>query len=198
MRIPQLSDRIKEAPTQALRAVFAGIGQMLLAADRIRKRDSQQRPGSTTSAPVTAAKPAAATPAAATPAAAEPQPAKPAAATPAAAEPQPAKPAAATPAAATPAAATPAAATPAAATPAAATPAAATPVPAKPEHAEPLAALPISNYDDLSLASLRGRLRNLDPDQLRVLIDYEQAHAGREAVVTMFERRIAKLGSTGD
>jgi hypothetical protein len=133
MRIPQPSDRIKEAPTQALRAVFAGIGQVLLAADLIRKRDSQQRPESTTSAPVTA-------------------------------------------------------------TPPAATP----PAPAKPEHAEPLAALPISNYDDLSLASLRGGLRSLDPDQLRVLIDYEQAHAGREAVVTMFERRIAKLGSTGD
>ena len=54
------------------------------------------------------------------------------------------------------------------------------------------------NYDQLSLASLRGRLRNLDQAQLRVLVDYERAHAGRAAVVTMFERRIAKLASAGD
>ena len=29
MRIPQVTDRIKEAPARALRAVFAGIGQLL-------------------------------------------------------------------------------------------------------------------------------------------------------------------------
>ena len=36
MRVPQVSDRIKEAPAQALRGVFAGIGQVLLVADRLR------------------------------------------------------------------------------------------------------------------------------------------------------------------
>ena len=51
------------------------------------------------------------------------------------------------------------------------------------------------NYDDLTLASLRARLRNLDQSQVRVLLDYEKAHAGRPDVLTMFERRIAKLES---
>jgi len=36
MPIPQLTDRIKEAPATLLRAVFAGIGQLLLAADKFR------------------------------------------------------------------------------------------------------------------------------------------------------------------
>ena len=30
MRVPQVSERVKEAPAQALRAMFAGIGQLLL------------------------------------------------------------------------------------------------------------------------------------------------------------------------
>jgi hypothetical protein len=57
--------------------------------------------------------------------------------------------------------------------------------------AEPGAPLP--NYDELSIASLRARLRNLDVAQLRQLVEYESAHAGRADVITMFERRIAKL-----
>jgi hypothetical protein len=52
---------------------------------------------------------------------------------------------------------------------------------------------PLPNYDELSIASLRARLRNLDVTQLRQLIEYESAHAGRADVITMFERRIAKL-----
>ena len=55
------------------------------------------------------------------------------------------------------------------------------------------APLPIANYDDLSLASLRARLRNLDSAQLHALLGYEQAHAARPAVLGMFERRISKL-----
>ena len=38
MRVPQVSERIKEAPAQALRGVFAGIGQVLLIADRLRNK----------------------------------------------------------------------------------------------------------------------------------------------------------------
>jgi hypothetical protein len=53
----------------------------------------------------------------------------------------------------------------------------------------------VPNYDELTVASLRARLRNLDAAQLRVMADYERANADREAVVTMFERRIAKLES---
>jgi hypothetical protein len=55
------------------------------------------------------------------------------------------------------------------------------------------AALPLANYDELSIASLRARLRNLSADQLTVLISYEKSHADRADVITMFERRITKL-----
>jgi hypothetical protein len=58
---------------------------------------------------------------------------------------------------------------------------------------EDSSALPLANYDDLSVASLRARLRNLSADQLTQLIDYEKAHANRADVITMFERRITKL-----
>lgn len=53
---------------------------------------------------------------------------------------------------------------------------------------------PIPGYGDLSLASLRARMRGLSVGQLSQLADYEKAHANRAEVVTMFERRIAKLG----
>ena len=38
MRVPQVSERIKEVPAQALRGVFAGIGQVLLITDRLRNK----------------------------------------------------------------------------------------------------------------------------------------------------------------
>jgi hypothetical protein len=56
-----------------------------------------------------------------------------------------------------------------------------------------IAALPLVNYDELSVASLRARLRNLSVGQLNELLGYEQAHAARPDVLTMFERRIAKV-----
>ena len=52
---------------------------------------------------------------------------------------------------------------------------------------------PLPNYDELSIASLRARLRNLDLTQLRQLASYEKTHAARPEVMTLFERRIAKL-----
>ena len=55
------------------------------------------------------------------------------------------------------------------------------------------AELPIAGYDELSLPSLRARLRNLDVEQLQVIVDHERTHANRADIVTMFERRIAKL-----
>jgi hypothetical protein len=222
MRIPQqVAERVKEAPAQALRTVFSGIGQMLLVADRIKSR---------------AFEPERAQPAEAAPRA-QPSPAKTAAkdenrwrsldetgnvrllsdedlpaADPVQAAEPPATPAKPPPAAAKPTAAQakppPAAAKPTAAqakpTAAQAKPTAAQAGPpaakAGPPAAEPPAApeqavLPVPNYDDLSLASLRARLRNLDQSQVRVLLDYEKAHAGRPDVLTMFERRIAKLES---
>ena len=56
-----------------------------------------------------------------------------------------------------------------------------------------IVALPLVNYDELSVASLRARLRNLSVGQLNDLLGYEQAHAARPDVITMFERRIAKV-----
>ncbi len=55
--------------------------------------------------------------------------------------------------------------------------------------------LPIDGYGELSLPSLRARLRNLDVDQLQVLVDHERSQANRADVVTMFERRIVKLSA---
>jgi hypothetical protein len=52
---------------------------------------------------------------------------------------------------------------------------------------------PLPNFDELSVPSLRARLRNLDSAQVRQMLEYEQAHAARPEVITMFERRIAKL-----
>jgi hypothetical protein len=57
------------------------------------------------------------------------------------------------------------------------------------------AALPLANYDTLTVASLRARLRNLSTEDLAILIDYEKAHQSREEVVTMFERRVAKIAA---
>src|ERR1700751_3805982 len=42
MRVPQVSERIKEAPAHALRGVFAGIGQLLLITDKLRNKASHQ------------------------------------------------------------------------------------------------------------------------------------------------------------
>jgi len=86
------------------------------------------------------------------------------------------------------------AAAPAAPEPSATTePAAATVPPAATEPAAATGAAPLPNYDELSVASLRARLRNLDVTQVRQLAEYERAHAARAEVLTMFERRIAKL-----
>ena len=284
MRVPQVSERIKEAPAHALRGVFAGIGQLLLITDKLRNKASHQDvPHARTpvasqtvtdtnvtspagrdagTAPVDAATPPAAAnsvPAAPAPApadavvegeavTAEPVPAKPTArprrtaAKPVTGKPitakPPAKPATAKPATprrtAAKAAAAEAAESAGEAAPkppkrqstrnfdktgnvrvlgdkadspassAAPEAAAAAPEPtAAPEPSaaaalaaatEPTAvAAPLPNYDELSVASLRARLRNLDVAQVRQLAEYERAHAARADVLTMFERRIAKL-----
>jgi len=196
MRLPQVSDRIKEAPAQALRGVFAGIGQLLLITDKLRNKTpaGQQVPQARAPEPSeTRADPAPAAPAAA------PPPAQPAPA------PPPAQRVPEAPAAQPAPAPPPAQRVPEAP--------AAQPAPAAPpaqrvpeardfdktgnvrlitsEEAGPGAPLP--NYEELSIASLRARLRNLDLTQLRQLAAYEKAHADRAEVVTLFERRIAKL-----
>jgi hypothetical protein len=260
MPIPQVTDRIKEAPAVVLRAVFAGIGQLLMAVDKIRAQSQEQhtspapagRNGTGPAQPAngagnvtqlrerataTAARPAAAQadtppapPAAAKRATAPKSTAKPAAAAKAATTPKPApgaKPAAtvkpadtakpaATPkpaagpkpaTAAKPTGAKPTTAKPTTAKRTAAEPAAAKPA-AKPAAVKPAAApepaaaqpasaaapaAPIPGYDDLSVASLRARLRGLDADGVQALLAYEKTHARRDDVITMFERRLSKI-----
>jgi hypothetical protein len=200
MPIPQVNDRIKEAPAVMLRAVFAGVGQLLLAADKVRARAAEtgwppartapkgqpraqsrwhtlddtrsgtvplareQANSSKHSAPHTSAASAVSAPA--TPAAAQ--------------------------ASAAPAAAQASAAStgtqeerPIRATPAADEPAAA----AGPSGDIP----PLPGYDDLSLPSLRARMRGLDAPALRTMLAYEKAHAHRDDVIAMFERRLTKI-----
>ena len=253
MPLPQVNDRLKEIPAQALRTVFATIGQLLLAADRLRARAAGQFSGS---GEATATRPAdqAAAPAPA-PAAKPAKPVRPArpdaetsrwrsldktgnvrvldggeeqddedAPRVAQAVPEPAAtpapPAEYTPTEIVPAVSVPD--EPALAEPTLARPAmqqeaepgltevtAEEPLPAQPAAAEPAAAepamqqeaepglteaLPVPNYDQLSVASLRARLRVLDAGQIQTLLDYEKAHESRPAVITMFERRLTKLG----
>jgi hypothetical protein len=217
MRFPQVGERMREAPAHALRAMFAGIGQVLLVADRMRSRpdgpDADQpaiggrhrEPG----------QPAAQWPSAVTEAAAArrhpaaPQ-RHPAAGQPAAAA---QRKSAGPPAAGSersrwrsldqtgnvrilPVEYRPSpAAEPTPAQSATAQPSPAEPAPAAllgEETAGP-AQLPVPNYDALSLASLRARLRNLDAAQVRQLLDYEKANAARPDLLTMYERRLSKL-----
>ena len=245
MRVPQVSERIKEAPAQALRGVFAGIGQLLLITDKIRNKGSHQdvprartpgasetvtdatvtspadRGAGTTPAPAQTgaadAAPAAAgpAPAAAAAAAAEPGVAEPAAAEPAPGERAAGKPVTPKPAAKPVTAKPPAARRPVAKPAAAQSAATASEAPPKPPKRQSTrdfdktgnvrligdetagsaaaGAAPLPNYDELSVASLRARLRNLDVTQVKQLAEYERAHAARAEVLTMFERRIAKL-----
>jgi hypothetical protein len=238
MRVPQVSERIKEAPAQALRGVFAGIGQLLLVSDKLRHKTPAGAGVPRTRAPeaadpgaAPAAEPAAADSAPAPAADSAPAPA--ADSTPAAdVKPEAVKPGVVVveqPAAAAAVAAEPVvvadapgvvAAEAVVAGPAAAR-ATARKSPNKPpardfdktgnvrllageEDAEAAASdvpavsaeitpPPLPNYDELSIASLRARLRNLDVPQLKQVADYERSHAGRAEVIAMFERRVAKL-----
>jgi len=81
---------------------------------------------------------------------------------------------------------------PATAPPVADTPISAT-TPAVADETDSTADLPLPNYDALSLASIRARLRGLDVAQLKALLDYEATNAERAEVLGMFERRIEKL-----
>jgi hypothetical protein len=167
MRVPQA----KQAPSQALRAMFAGIGQFLSITDRLRGKS---------------------------PASPDPETVVPPAAPRSAAPQTPIQEATAAPETAASQTATPETAASQTAgghvrlvqpeeAPAPASPAVAEPAPA------PGGELPLANYDELTIASLRARLRNLSADQLGQLIEYEKSHAGRTEVITMFERRVAKL-----
>jgi len=207
MRVPQVSERVKEAPAQALRAVFAGIGQLLSASDRLRgKSATDEAPAEAKAAAPETVTPETVTPETATPETATPETATPETVTPETVTPETVTPETVTPETATPETVTPETVTPETVTPETVTPETVTPettggghvklVPGDAAPAAPAAstgALPVQNYDDLTIASLRARLRNLSADQLTQLVDYEKSHANRADVVQMFERRIAKL-----
>ena len=224
MRVPPGSDRIKEVPAQALRGVFAGIGQLLLITDKLRNKAPADVPRARTperSQPVadaTVSEPAVPQEKAAEPAPATPEPAQAAGAKPSSVKSTPAKPTTAKVTTAKPAAAKATAAKPSRAprtrdfdktgnvrllddaetsaarvSPAPDAAATADAVGSKPGDSGP----PLPNYDELSVASLRARLRNLDLAQVRQLTEYERAHDARADVIGMFERRIAKLEADG-
>jgi hypothetical protein len=177
MGIPQVPDQVRRAPILALRAVFAGIGRMLLSADRAGAGSAGAAPAGAQAAGAQAAGAQAA--AAATAALDEQRQAAERRRSldqtgnvrllPATEKVRPADPRAAATSAAVP------------------------PEMSKPAASSP--ALPLANYDELSLASIRARLRGLDVSQLKVLLDYEAANAERPEFLGMFERRIEKLES---
>jgi hypothetical protein len=190
MRVPQVSERIKEAPAQALRGVFAGIGQLLLITDKLRNKAPADVPHARTPAASETAADATASGPAGQREEAEP------------ARVQAAKPAPTrdfdktgnvrligddvTTSAGEVASSAPA-------TTPATTAAEDKREDSAPPPLPPKLPPPLPNYDELSIASLRARLRSLDVAQVRQLADYERAHAGRADVIAMFERRIVKL-----
>jgi hypothetical protein len=230
MRVPpQVSERVKDAPAQALRALFAGIGQVLSASDRLRgKSATDAAPAQAKAAAPETVTPETATPKTATPETVTPETVTPETVTPETVTPETVTPETVTPETVTPETVTPETVTPETATPKTVTPETVTPETVTPETvtpetvtpetvtpevggghvklvpggaapaapAAPAASggeLPVPNYDDLTIASLRARLRNLSADQLTQLVEYEKSHANREDVVQMFERRIARL-----
>jgi hypothetical protein len=246
MRVPQVSERVKEAPAQALRAVFAGIGQLLSASDKLRgKSATDEAPAEAKAAAPETVTPETVTPETVTPETATPETVTPETVIPETVTPETVTPETVTPETVTPETATPETVTPETVTPETVTPETVTPETVTPETVTPEtvtpetvtpetvtpetvtpetvtpetvtpetggghvklvpgdtasaapaaspAELPVANYDDLTIASLRARLRNLSADQLAQLVDYEKSHANRADVVQMFERRIAKL-----
>jgi hypothetical protein len=173
MRVPQVNERVKEAPASALRAMFAGIGSLLSVTDKIRAKPAAEN----------ANEPKAAAPETPAPEAAAPETAVPETAAPEAAASEAAAPEASAPEETAPETVV---------TETVVTETVVTETIAAPDSNE-AAALPLPNYDELTIASLRARLRNLSADQLTVLISYEKSHADRADVISMFERRIAKL-----
>jgi hypothetical protein len=191
MDIPQVGDQVRKAPTQAIRAVFAGIGKILLAADR-------PQPGPQPGGPRHAA-----------PGGRAPH------ATPASATVGPRwrsldetgnvrllSTEELTVGHGTVVAATPVASTLDGHGEARAGEASMTPVASQPLAGNvPVGAgfvvheLPLTGYDTLPVASIRARLRGLDVDQLQALLVHEHKNAERPEVIAMIERRIEKLES---
>ena len=57
--------------------------------------------------------------------------------------------------------------------------------------------LPIPDYDHLPLGSITHRIRSLDADGLRRLMEYEKRHGDRAPVMQIFTARLEALNSGG-
>ncbi|MEH3157173.1 MAG: lipid droplet-associated protein [Gordonia paraffinivorans] len=51
------------------------------------------------------------------------------------------------------------------------------------------------DYDSLTLAQLRAKIRSIDLDDLRTLAEYERSHRGRAPFATMLDNRITAAGA---
>ena len=58
-------------------------------------------------------------------------------------------------------------------------------------HTDP----PLPDYDELPLGAIEARVRTLDAEGLRALLDYETGHADRVQVVELVERRLEAVSS---
>lgn len=233
---PQVSERVKDAPVSALRAMFASIGSLLSITDKFRGKSATSKATATSETTTESKAPASSeadpapvttvteTPVAETTITPEETAAPEAVVIPddtvtpddavtldditlddiVAPEPVVTEPAVTEPVAAEPVVTEAVVTEPVAAEPVVTEPVVTEPVaPADTEVPEPAAvsteapaagaALPLANYDELTLPSLRARLRTLSAPQVAELLAYEKGHAGRGDIVTMFERRIAKL-----
>ena len=54
---------------------------------------------------------------------------------------------------------------------------------------------PVPGWDELTLGSIRARLRRLSEDDLVALHDWEEAHDARPDVLSMLMNRLAKVRS---
>jgi hypothetical protein len=172
---------LREIPVRVLRGFFSGVGQLLLAADRLRAEEAQPErliPGDADGPP----------------AGLDGEPAGPAGASQDSAAPGPAAGRHRRPADAKPASERKFRSLDSTGNVRVLTPE--MPAESSSEGDQELpdsARLPVPGYDGLTLASLRARLRTLDLAQVRTLLEYERSAANRADVVAMFERRIAKL-----
>jgi hypothetical protein len=183
MSVPQ---KEKEGPASTmLRAVFAGFGSLLSVMDRVRGKSAAEAPTDAESPAPTAAAPEAK---------AGQETVAPETAVAETAAPETVAPETAVAETAAPETVAPETAVAETAAPETVAPETAVAETAAPET---VAELPLANYDESTVASLRARLRNLSAGQLTQLIGYEKGHAARPDVISMFERRIAKIESEG-
>ncbi len=183
MSAPQM----KERPASLLRAMFAGFGSLMSVVDKVRSKPAAEAPATATPSPAPEETVTPTETAASAAAAAPEETVAPAAAVTETAAPE-------TSAAAETVAAETVAAE-AAVTEAAAEPASSAAEPEAPAASAPSGELPLANFDELTVASLRARLRNLSNDDLTQLMTYEKAHQNRPEVIKMFQNRLIKMTS---